>query len=60
MIIMEIILLTKNFRIFVENIEETGNRAYTDRIDKNPEINESNTMSQPGVFKGFKDLCRCF
>ena len=44
----------------LESMEETVNRDEADKIDKNPEIDESNTMCQPGAFKGLKALCCCF
>ena len=48
-------------RIFsLESIEETVNRDEADKIEKNPEINENNTMCKSGLFKGLKDLCCCF
>ena len=44
----------------LESMEETVNRDEADKIDKNPEIDESNTMCKPGSFKGLKALCCCF
>ena len=44
----------------LESMEETVNRDEADKIDKNPDIDESNTMCQPGAFKGLKVLCCCF
>ena len=44
----------------LESMEETVNRDEADKIEKNPEINENNTMCLPGIFKGLKVLCCCF
>ena len=44
----------------LESMEETVNRDEADKIEKNPEINENNTMCLPGTFKGLKVLCCCF
>lgn len=41
-------------------MEETVNRDEADRIEKNPEIDENNTMCRPGTFQGLKALCCCF
>ena len=36
----------------LESMEENVNRDELDKIDKNPEINERNTICQPWAFKG--------
>ena len=44
----------------LESMEETVNRDEADKIEKNPEIDETNTMCEPKAFKGLKALCCCF
>ena len=45
---------------YLESMEETVNRDEADRIERNPEIDENNTMCRPGTFQGLKALCCCF
>ena len=41
-------------------MEETVNRDEADKIERNPDIDESNTMCLPKAFSGLKVLCCCF
>ena len=44
----------------LESMEETVNRDEADKIIKNPDIDENNTMCRPNSFLGLKVLCCCF
>ena len=44
----------------LESMEEIANRDEADNIIENKEINENNTMCNPGYFTGLKVLCCCF
>ena len=44
----------------LESMEENVNRDEAHKIDKNPEINERNTICQPWAFKDLIVLCCCF
>jgi len=44
----------------LESMEETVNRDEADKIERNPDIDESNTMCLPKAFLGLKVLLCCF